>query len=198
MNTKNRIIGKNGLLAAGTAVLMIASASAAFTTSRTIVNHNRYDTVEIGLQIKNIYDEDKDGTATPNEDIFFSLEVANKGAEAYIRIRPEITVVRKDGTETHLETSRIISEDEDWKKDGDCFYGMKKLKENGSLMSGEHFRIPQEWENEYVDGTIRIKVVAEAVQARNFGNENLIESWKDLNVEKTVRSRTYNMEVKQL
>ena len=115
MNTKNRIIGKNGLLAAGTAVLMIASASAAFTTSRTIVNHNRYDTVEIGLQIKNIYDEDKDGTATPNEDIFFSLEVANKGAEAYIRIRPEITVVRKDGTETHLETSRIISEDEDWK-----------------------------------------------------------------------------------
>lgn len=198
MNTKNRIIGKNGLLAAGTAVLMIASASAAFTTSRTIVNHNRYDTVEIGLQIKNIYDEDKDGTATPNEDIFFSLEVANKGAEAYIRIRPEITVVRKDGTETHLETSRIISEDEDWKKDGDCFYGMKKLKENGSLMSGEHFRIPQEWGNEYVDGTIRIKVVAEAVQARNFGNENLIESWKDLNVEKTVRSRTYNMEVKQL
>jgi hypothetical protein len=198
MNTKNRIIGKNGLLAAGTAVLMIASASAAFTTSRTIVNHNRYDTVEIGLQIKNIYDEDKDGTATPNEDIFFSLEVANKGAEAYIRIRPEITVVRKDGTETHLETSRIISEDEDWKKDGDCFYGMKKLKENGSLMSGEHFRIPQEWGNEYVDGTIRIKVVAEAVQARIFGNENLIESWKDLNVEKTVRSRTYNMEVKQL
>ena len=55
MNTKNRIIGKNGLLAAGTAVLMIASASAAFTTSRTIVNHNRYDTVEIGLQEKRKY-----------------------------------------------------------------------------------------------------------------------------------------------
>ena len=47
MNTKNKIIGKNGLLAAGAAVLMIASASAAFTTSRTIVNHNRYDTVYV-------------------------------------------------------------------------------------------------------------------------------------------------------
>jgi hypothetical protein len=57
--------------------------------------------------------------------------------------------------------------------------------------------MPQEWGNEYADGTIRIKVVAEAVQARNFGKGNLIESWKDLNVEKTVRSRTYNMEVKQ-
>jgi hypothetical protein len=74
---------------------------------------------------------------------------------------------------------------------------MKKLKENGSLISWEHFRMPQEWGNEYADGTIRIKVVAEAVQARNFGKGNLIESWKDLNVEKTVRSRTYNMEVKQ-
>ena len=197
MNTKNKIIGKNGLLAAGAAVLMIASASAAFTTSRTIVNHNRYDTVEIDLQMKNVFDEDNDGTAVPNEDIFFSPEVANKGAEAYIRIRPEITVIKKDGTETHLEISRIISEDENWKKDGDCFYCMTKLKENSSLISSEHFRMPREWGNEYADGTIRIKVVAEAVQARNFGNENLIESWKDLNVEKTVKSRTYNMGVKQ-
>lgn len=70
MNTKNKIIGKNGLLAAGAAVLMIASASAAFTTSRTIVNHNRYDTVEIDLQMKNVFDEDNDGTTVPNEDIF--------------------------------------------------------------------------------------------------------------------------------
>jgi hypothetical protein len=197
MKINNRTIRKNGLLAAGAAVLMIASASAAFTTSRTIINHNKYDTVEINLQMKNVSDEDGDGTAVPNENIFFSPEVANKGAEAYIRIRPEITVIRKNGIETQLETSRIIGENEDWKKDGDCFYCMKKLKENGSLISWEHFRMPQEWGNEYADGTIRIKVVAEAVQARNFGKGNLIESWKGLNVEKTVRSRTYNMEVKQ-
>jgi hypothetical protein len=188
---------RNSLLLAGTAIALVAMTSASFTTSRTIINHDRYDTVDISLKMPAATDEDGDGLATPNEDITFVPEVSNRGAEAYIRIRPEITVTRADGRTEKFDASRIASSDSDWVRNGDCFYRMKKLGEDATVTSAEKFRLPKEWGNEYQNSSITIRVDAEAVQSRNFArNGNIIDAWKPIGVEKTVRSRTCSMEAK--
>lgn len=181
--------------------LVIAGSSlASLTSSHVIANHAQYDTVDISLGTKSVKDENGDGLVMPNETVSIVPEIENKGAVSYIRLNETVKVIRKDGKEETFSPDLIVGEGKNWQRGKDGrFYYLKKFSEKGKQNIFTRFTIPSSWGDEYMDGRVKVVITAEAIQSRNFSDEGsaMIGKWKGIRTEKTVRTRTYNLEVKK-
>lgn len=196
-----KTVKRNIALGIAALSLVIAGGSlASLTSSRIITNHAQYDTVDISLSERSVHDEDGDGFVMPNETVSIIPEIRNRGVVSYIRLNETVKVIRKDGKVETFSPDQVSGEGKDWQKGKDGrFYYLKKFSEDGLQSISTHFTIPPSWGDEYMDGKVKVIVTAEAVQKRNFSDEGIsvIGKWNGLKVERTVRTRTYNLEVKK-
>ena len=180
---KGKLSRKNISLAAlGIALCAAGVTFATTSSSKQIINHAQYDTVDI-----------TDDTATAGEYITIRPVIKNEGAVCFIRMKPTVTIEKTDGkTETITGIKAVDAKTWQEGKDG-YFYNVKKLDEEKSSRADVKFQLPTSWDDGYQGQKLKYTVRADAVQYRNFSAEGarVIAHWKGLKIEKTVRSRNY-------
>lgn len=191
---KGKLSRKNISLAAlGIALCAAGVTFATTSSSKQIINHAQYDTVDITLTELPAQDENNDDTATAGEYITIRPVIKNEGAVCFIRMKPTVTIEKTDGkTETITGIKAVDAKTWQEGKDG-YFYNVKKLNEEKSSRADVKFQLPTSWDDGYQGQKLKYTIRADAVQYRNFSAEGarVIAHWKGLKIEKTVRSRNY-------
>lgn len=103
--------------------------------------------------------------------------------DAYIRVKLDCRFVDVEGEEEKLYSYTInklipeLNENKDWFYSDGYYYYQKVLTQDDTTTENVNENIavmfnkvviPAEWGNEYADGTLKISIVAEAIQKDNF------------------------------
>ena len=148
-----------------------------------------------GGEITNI----KPGANIPKDP---TITVAQGSEDTYIRAKLEVSAEGLDAAHIEELIRNIDIDTTQWKLSGGYYYYIGTiasqkagvLKEGQSVKLFENVKIPAAWGNEVADKTIKINVVAEAIQADNFEPTTLADGnygWYDEN-DAGITAETYN------
>ena len=124
----------------------------------------------------------------PGQEIPLIERVHNLGMECYIRIK--VTLVDYFGTD--ISNGVEVNSDE-WKKYGDYYYHESTVGTDDSIGIFNSIKIPEDLSNENQNDSVTLKVIAEAIQARNLNPDYTKENpWNETEIEKCV-DNTYSI-----
>ena len=137
--------------------------------------------VEIELKEYNGNDElfSEDGKLVmPGEEISLVPRVNNLGIECYLRVKITYTIDSEEINEIDYINGNYSS----WNKEDGYYYYDSVLEKNGSVDLFNNVSIPDNLLNEYQGNEVKVRIVVEAVQAKNFdGNWDEVEILDSIN-----------------
>ena len=171
--------GKKRLFLLGLVFFLIMTVSGIYSLSSEVISGTQ-STLSTSYVDIEIDDVNSDGTpfaiseesVVPGEEIPLIPRINNLGAECYIRAKITYTI---DGEE-YNELDYLDGEFTNWSNDGEYYYYDEAVKKNESLDLFEKIRIPNDLDDSQAGSSLLVKILIEAVQAKNF------ESWDGVEV----------------
>ncbi|MBR2744148.1 MAG: hypothetical protein IKE01_02475 [Clostridia bacterium] len=181
------------LIALGLIFFIIMSASGVYAVGNEVSNGNSLSTGAVNIELveymKNDNNEEVPYSAptekvSPGQEIGLIEKIKNYGAECYVRAK--ITV---DGIELQDVTDFVKEIPEEWQKIGEHYYYKKSLNVDEEVPIFKRVVIPVNLPNEAKGATIKLKVVAEAIQTKNFEPDFSSDNpWDNVEIEQCVDS----------
>ena len=123
---------------------------------------------------ESIYDEDNK-KVMPGEVISLIPKVENLAEDCYVRIKVNYI----DSNTNFIDYVTGFSNN--LEKHGDFYYYNKVLNSKDIIKIFDTIRIPESISNNYENETIKLEIIAEAIQAKNFEPDYSLEDpWKDV------------------
>lgn len=168
---------------------ILATGTLAYFTTRAVM-HNVITTngISIDLVEKMLDDddlvpwEDQEGVM-PGMDVSKIVWVENREADAFIRVKVDVSATAADGTPLDPDFLTIDYDAENWTLRGGWYYYNDPVPQGGKttvLFDKVIFDGPK-MDNSYQNATIEIEVSAQAVQAANNGHSALNASGWPIN-----------------
>ena len=120
----------------------------------------------------------------PGEDIELIPRVNNLGIECYLRVKITYTI----NNEKFNELDYIDGNYSSWNKEGDYYYYDSVLEKNGSIDLFRKVSIPDNLSNKYQGKEVKVNIVVEAVQEKNFDG-----NWDDVEILESI-NKTYDFD----
>lgn len=140
--------------------------------------------IEIKEYNKNNQPFNGDGrNVMPGDEIILIPRINNLGLDCYLRVKIEYTI----NNEIFSVSDYIEGNYSSWTKKGDYYYLDQILSKKDSIDIFDKITIPN-LSDEYYDKKVKINIIAEAVQAKNFDG-----NWKDVVIQSSV-VRAYDID----
>ena len=115
----------------------------------------------------------------PGEEVPLIAKINNLGASCYVRVKAILQMNNED------ISSNIQGISDEWKKQGEYYYYNTELNSNSIAEIFKSIKIPDHISN--IEDEISLKIVAEAVQSKNFNQDlSLEDPWNGVEIEESV------------
>jgi len=120
----------------------------------------------------------------PGDSISLTPRVNNLGIECYLRVKITYTI----NNEKFNEVDYIDGDYSSWNKEGEYYYYGPVLEKEGSVDLFRKVSIPDNLPNKYQGKKVKVVIVVEAVQKKNFDG-----NWDDVEILESI-NKTYEID----
>ena len=127
------------------------------------------------------FNSDEPIPVMPGQEVNLIAKVNNLGANCYVRVK---TILERNSQDI---SSNILGMPSEWKKQGEYYYYSAEVASKNIIEIFKNIKIPEEISNS--EDEIKLRIIAEAVQAKNFDQDLALEDpWHGIEIAECIDS----------